>query len=384
MIIIKKNQQPPSSQEQKKTEEFLRQIQLIVESSHDAIIGETLEGIITSWNGGAVRMFGYSAKEAIGKSVLFLLPPEIKNEVSALLNKVREGEVIADYDSERLRKDGSRINVALSISPIKKEDGKVIGASIVEHDITIRKKAEQHIKELNEVRSKFIDIISHQLETPLTAVNWNLETILNGEYGKLEEILHKFLQVTYFASLEITRRIHKLLTAMDVEEGRVRYVTEEVILNSLCTGVVNEMLKKVELKNLSFVYTPPASDLPVIYGDGEKIRTVIAILVENAIGYTKDNGKITMTLRLKDDVVRFEVTDTGIGIPQSEQHLIFTRFFRGSNASVMQTDAFGLGLFIAKNFIEQHHGKIGFESKEGEGSMFWFEIPLKNEVVTEK
>src|SRR5688572_1347904 len=362
----------------KKAEEVLRQIKLIVEDSHDAIIGKTLDGVVTSWNGGATKMFGYAAGEVIGKPMASLFPPELKDELPRLLEKVKQGEIIADYDSIWLRKDGSRADVEFSISPVHDEAGKIMGASLVGRDITERKKSERHIKELNETRNKFIAIISHQLRTPLTAVNWNLETLLNGDFGKMDEMPRKFLQVTHHASIEITHRIHNLLTAMDIEEGRVRYETGEVNLNSICAGVVSEALKRCELKNLSCAYTPTASDLPTIDGDGEKIRKAAAVLMENAIGYTKDDGKVSATLTLKGGAARFEVIDSGIGIPKAEQHLVFTRFFRASNASAMQPDAFGLGLFIARSFIDQHQGKIGFESEEGKGSTFWFEIPLKS------
>src|SRR5688572_4616038 len=293
----------------KKAEEVLRQIKLIVEDSHDAIIGKTLDGVVTSWNGGAMKMFGYAADEVIGKPMATLFPPELKDELPRLLEKVKQGEIIADYDSIWLRKDGTRADVEFSISPVHDEAGIIMGASLVGRDITERKKSERHIKELNETRNKFITIISHQLRTPLTAVNWNLESLLNGDYGKLEETQRKFLQVTHHASVEITRRIRNLLTAMDVEEGRVRYETEEVSLGSLCAGVVSEMQHLCELKNLTCTYVPAPSDLPPIDGDAKKLRMAAAVLVENAINYTKDEGKITVSLRQNGDVARFEVVD---------------------------------------------------------------------------
>jgi len=136
----------------KEMEEKLRQIELIVENSYDAIIGETLDGLVTSWNGGAVKMYGYTAQEVIGKSVLFMLPAERQSDVALLLDKVKAKEIIIDYDSIRLRKDGSKIDISLSCSPIKTDEGNVIGASIVERDISKRKETERHITDLNDVR----------------------------------------------------------------------------------------------------------------------------------------------------------------------------------------------------------------------------------------
>ena len=298
-----------------------------------------------------------------------------------LFGRVKAGETIIDYESERLRKDGVRISTSLSLSPIIGEEGVITGVSLVERDISTRKEEEQHIKELNEVRSRFISIVNHQLRTPLTAVNWNLEALLNGDYGKLEESQHKFLQATHASSVEITRRIHLLLTAMDIQEGRVLYRETAVDLASLVAGVVAEMKKKCELKNLELAYTPLDKGSLVISGDSEKIRMAISSLLYNAINYSSENGRIDLSLGIKGNAVRLSISDAGIGIPQAEQHLIFTRFFRASNASIMQPDAFGLGLYVAKNFIERHHGSIGFNSEEGKGSLFWFELPLKIDTV---
>lgn len=363
----------------KKVEESLRQTRLIVEHSHDAIVGCTIDGIITSWNRGAEKMFGYSANEVVQSSGLLLYRPEQREAIRALLSRVAHGEEVLDYEAERLRKDGSTIPVAVTLSPVLNEAGVIFGVSIVERDMTERNRTQKRIKDLSDVRSKFISILAHQLRTPLTSVNWNLEMMLNGNFGKLDEAQEKFLRATHQASIEITHRIHNLLTAIDIEEHRAVFQKEDMSLQSICAEVVNGLKKKSELKNISLIYTPPTTDLSVLCGDDQKMRMVVSVFIENAIQYTENGGQISVTLKETDNHIRFEVQDTGVGIPTSEQHHIFTRFFRASNASVMEQDGFGLDLYIAQSIIEQHNGTIGFESVEGKGSMFWFEVPTQKE-----
>ncbi len=257
-------------------------------------------------------------------------------------------------------------------------EGKIVGLYGTAQDITERKKALEQLRDLSELRSKFLTIIAHQLRTPLSSVLWNLETLLKGEFGKLGKAQEKFLRVTYESSEKLNSRLSDLLTAIDIEEGRVLARSEHVALDSVAAAVMRSARKKATLKKVSLSYEAPSRAMSELQGDGEKLKFVLEKLMENAIVYTDTKGSVAAKLFEKDGAVRFEVRDTGIGIPETDRHHIFERFFRASNASTMQPDAFGLALHIAKNFIGQHHGKIGFESSEGKGSLFWFEVPLRS------
>ncbi len=320
----------------------------------------------------ACKLSGYTKEELLELSIQDFLAPEYLDEGLKTFNYLKT----SGYSQSEMmvkKKNGDKFWANLVSAMIDEKN--FIGFC---EDISSRKEAERHIEDLNEIRNKFITIISHQLRTPLTIVNWNLESVLDGDYGKLEDITHKFLQATHKSSIEITNRINDLLTAIDIEEGRVIFKKDDVSLDSITAAIMNEAMRRCKLKGISCEYIAPDKDLPSVECDGEKMRTVISKLVDNAIIYTKENGKIVAKLENIGNVIRFEIKDNGVGIPTPEQHLLFSRFFRASNASVMQPDSFGLGLFLARSFIEQHGGKIGFTSEEDKGSTFWFEIPIIN------
>ncbi len=229
--------------------------------------------------------------------------------------------------------------------------------------------------EAEEIKSRFLEIISHQLRTPLTAVRWNIESLLRGEVGDLTKRQEEVLRITDKNYQNILVMISDWVEALEVERGLLRLNPEPIDPEAFIDSIAIEFKSQAKLKKLAFRISI-AEGLPMVYADKLKLHYVFSKFLHNAMSYTHEGGRVSLRAERDGNFVRFEVHDSGVGIPPDEQRKIFSKFFRASNANLMQPNASGVGLFVTRNLVEAHGGKVGFSSVEGRGTVFHFTLPV--------
>jgi len=229
--------------------------------------------------------------------------------------------------------------------------------------------------EAEEIKSRFLEIISHQLRTPLTAVRWNIESLLRGEVGDLSKRQEEVLRITDKNYQNILVMISDWVEALEVEKGLLHLNPEPIDVAEFIESLGHEFKSQAKLKKLALRVTV-AGELPMIYADKLKLHYVFSKFLHNAMSYTHEGGRVALRAARDGNFVRFEVQDSGVGIPPDEQQKIFSKFFRASNANLMQPNASGVGLFVTKTLVEAHGGSVGFSSVEGRGTVFHFTMPV--------
>jgi PAS domain S-box-containing protein len=374
--------------ERKRGEEVSSRLAAIVQSSDDAIVSKTLDGIITTWNLGAQRVFGYSADEVIGKSITLLIPPERASEEPAILQRLRQGERIEPYETMRIRKDGTLLDISLTVSPIKDAGGKVIGAAKIARDITARKNAAREMERLLDseraarteaervslLKDEFLATLSHELRTPLNAIlGWS--QLLQTSPGINAELEEGLLVIERNTKVQ-TQLIEDLLDMSRIISGKIRLDVQRVDLQDVINAAVASVRHSADAKDirLQVVLDPHAGP---VRGDPDRLQQCFWNLLSNAIKFTPKGGKVQIRLERVDSHIEVCVVDDGQGIsPQFLPH-VFERFRQEDASTTRRYGGLGLGLSIVKHFVELHGGTVRATSAgEGKGATFCIELPL--------
>ena len=360
----------------------------IVESSDDAITSADLDGIVTSWNNGAERMFGYTAEEMIGQSGDILVPEGEKLDPTARIAMVVEmGE--GRFEATRRRKDGTLIDIAVTMSAVCNAAGEVIAVAAIAQDITDRKRVEQEraqftrelevqnerLLELDRLKDEFVALVSHELRTPLTSIRGYLELVLDGEAGKVTDEQRQFLGVVERNANRLLDLVGDLLFLAQIEAGKLTLEVGAVDLAAVAAESVETSRPLAEEKDITL--TLATSPLPLLAGDRARLAQLLDNLVSNAIKFTPEGGRVDVRASSARGNAVLEVRDTGMGISADEQEQVFERFFRTSRATEQAIQGTGLGLAISKAIVHAHGGQITLASNEGEGATFRVVIPIR-------
>jgi two-component system CheB/CheR fusion protein len=352
----------------------------IVDSTDDAIISKDLNGFIQSWNKGAERLFGYTAEQAVGRHISFLIPRERAEEEEKILARLRAGKRVYHFDTVRLRSDGQRIHVSLTISPVRDEAGRIIGASKIARDITDRKLAEQRtydlltqLQEADQRKDEFLATLAHELRNPLAPLRNVLEIMKHpeGNGHTLEE-----MRSTMERQLgQMERLVGELLDVGRITRGKLDLRKQSVELATVIDQSV-EVCRPLadQFRHELNISLPP--ETIYLYADPVRMTQVFANLLTNACKYTEPGGRIWLTVVRQDDKAVVNIKDTGVGIPPEKLGSVFEMFAQVDRSLERSQGGLGIGLALVKRLVEMHGGSVeAYSAGLGRGSEFVVRLP---------
>ena len=376
----------------------------IVASSDDAIASKTLEGIVTSWNAAAERLFGYSAAEMIGQSITRIIPENLQHEEVDILAKLRRGERIERYETIRVRKDGQPVEISVTISPVRNSSGRIIGAAKIAHDITARRRAERELREreaqlstlaserelilesermaradaerLSHMKDEFLATLSHELRTPLNAIQgW---AVLLREQNASPEDYRRGLE-TIERNVRIQVQIvNDLLDMSRIISGKIHLEIQPFHLHDVVEHAIEAVRPPAVAKDIRI---QPMLDSRIgrVRGDPNRLQQVLWNLLSNAIKFTPAGGRVQVVLERVNSHVEISVEDNGIGIREDFLPYVFDRFRQADPSTTRRYGGLGLGLSIVKSLVELHGGSVRVKSPgESLGSTFVVALPISH------
>jgi PAS domain S-box-containing protein len=359
----------------------------IVESSDDAIVSKTLEGVIRSWNRAAERLFGYTADEAVGQPITLIIPPERVQEERQILAQLRGGERIDHFETVRVAKSGRRIDVALTISPIRDASGAVIGASKIARDISERKAAEQvqqrtigelkraeeALREGDRRKDEFLAVLAHELRNPLAPIRYAVAMARRQGRSEAERLQAQGIierQVEHMGRL-----LDDLLDVSRITRGTLILRRSPVDLDTIVAAAQESARPLIEARRHTLAVRLPAEPIRLVV-DPVRIAQVLANLLINAAKYTDSGGRIELEARSDGEDVLLTVRDNGIGISAQMMPRVFTLFAQASPALERSEGGLGIGLALVRGLVELHGGAVSAHSAGADqGSAFVVRLP---------
>ena len=345
----------------------------VVESSEDAVISKSLDGHIMSWNAGAQDMFGYTAEEAIGRYVGFLMPEELLQEEQALLARVGRGERVTTFETVRCTKDGQRLDVSLSLSPIRNEFGVIIGASSIARDIRRRKELERTLRETDRRKDAFLATLAHELRNPLAPIRnsvaaLRLAKIDDPQLRRTGAIIERQVQ-------QMARLLDDLLDVSRITHDKLELRREPVTIQTVLNMAVETSQPNIDEKSQTLSLTLPPQPI-YVDADATRIAQVFSNILSNASKYSQPGATIRVAAEASAGEVVVTTIDDGIGISAETLPTIFEMFSQAPQAMAHAPGGIGIGLALVKGLVELHGGRVTARSKGvGHGSSFEVRLP---------
>ena len=352
----------------------------IVESSDDAIISKNLDGRILSWNAGANRIFGYRAEEVVGKSITIIIPKELRGEEAQILEKIRRGESVDHFDTVRLTKDGRRITISLTVSPVRDSRGIIVGASKIARDISQRKLMEQMLVERDEAlrqadrrKDQFLALVAHELRNQLGAIRYAVELGKRSQRAADQQMAERVIEQH---AGHMSRLLEDLVDISRITYGTISLNKTKIELRSVVETAIETARRLLDSRNHQL-----SIDLPIepvrFEGDALRLTQVYSNLLINAAKYTAPGGRIELRAAREGNEIVVVVRDNGMGISAEMMPRLFTLFSQGRPAPGTDGEnGLGVGLALVRGLVSLHGGSVQASSAgEGCGSEFTVRLP---------